>query len=52
MMPQRDLRYWCWWMSRYVWYSGWMYRGDYVFEDVTGAQVCVSPEMFAEMEVR
>ena len=51
-MPERDLRYWCWWHSRYLWYAGFKYRGKYVFRDVCDVQIEISEEEFEKLEAR
>jgi hypothetical protein len=38
MKLENGMRYWCWWMNRYIWYRGKI--GDqFMFEDVVGVNI-------------
>ena len=56
MVSWRDMekgrKFWCWWKSRYLWYTGRRWRGMYLFEDAGGCLIEIEAEKLKNLEVR
>ena len=54
---KKGMKLWCWWQSRYLWYTGRSFEIEsgervFVFEDVADAQVRVSEADLDELKRR
>ena len=46
-------RYWCWWMSRYIWYNGKAYNAkDYEFVDAGDCVIILSAEEVEKLTIK
>lgn len=51
MSMKKNDRYWCWWMSRYLWFVS--ARNDqYLFEDAGDVQFTLTEEQVKKLERR
>lgn len=52
-MTVKDLkvgrRYWCWWMSRYIWYRGRISTG-YQFSDIADCEIVLDAKKVGMLE--
>lgn len=45
-------KFWCWWLSRYIYKTDRQYRGMNVYVDIADAQFELTPEQEAKLEKR
>lgn len=48
---KKDVKVWCWWKSRILYYTGKVVRGKYQFVDASDLLAMISEEQLKELEV-
>lgn len=44
-------KYWCWWMSRYIWYNGRAYNAkDYEFVDIADCIITLDQKRVEQLK--
>lgn len=49
---KKNDRVWCWWMSRYLYYTGVKRNNTYVFEDIADVTVILTEDDIKKLERR
>ncbi len=48
----RHAKVWCWWKSRYLWYTGRIVIGGYEFRDICDAITIVPEDSLGELKIQ
>ncbi len=49
---KKGTKVWCWWMSRYLYYTGQIIRGQYKFVDICDAIAMIPEEDLQKLEIK
>lgn len=49
---KKGAKVWCWWKSRYLWYTGQIVNGRHKFVDACDAITMVNEEHLSELEFK
>ena len=49
---KKNVKVWCWWKSRILYYTGQIINGQYKFVDVCDAVTMINKEDLEKLEVR
>lgn len=49
---KKNVRVWCWWKSRYLYYTGQIINREYEFEDICGAKTMIEEKCLSRLEVK
>ena len=49
---KKNDRVWCWWMNRYLYYTGIKKNNTYVFEDIDDVTVVLEEDDIKDLEKR
>ena len=49
---KKNVRVWCWWKSRYLYYTGIQKNNIFVFEDIAGEAIMINKESLKNLEVK
>lgn len=49
---RKGAKVWCWWLSRFLWYTGKIINGEYKFVDICDAITLIDRSRLSELEAR
>lgn len=49
---KKNVKVWCWWKSRYLYFTGRVIQGEYEFRDICDAVTMVTEAQLEKLEIR
>lgn len=49
---KKGMKVWCWWRSRYLWFTGVVRHGAFEFRDAGDAIIVIAEENLKNLEIR
>ena len=49
---KKNMKVWCWWKSRYLYFTGRMVRGQYEFRDIDDAITLVTEADLEQLKIK